>query len=138
MRILIVEDEKEIVRIVKLELEHEGYDVCAAFDGRSGLEAALQGTEEEATLHLLLGTVYQQQRSYEPAIEEFRAALRILPGMRDALFSLGWTYSLVGNRVEARRFLRGRARRSPRMSVSEMTATASVTKPCSTGRTPRR
>ena len=34
-----------------------------------------------------------------------RAALRILPGMRDALFSLGWTYGLVDNRVEARRFL---------------------------------
>jgi tetratricopeptide (TPR) repeat protein len=72
---------------------------------RSGLTAALAGTEEEASLHHLLGTVLQQKRSYDAAIEEFRAALRILPGMRDALFSLGWTYSLVGNRVEARRFL---------------------------------
>ena len=30
MRILIVEDEKEIVRFVKLELEHEGYEAAAA------------------------------------------------------------------------------------------------------------
>lgn len=42
MRILIVEDEKEIVRFVKLELEHEGYEAAAAYDGRSGLAAALE------------------------------------------------------------------------------------------------
>jgi hypothetical protein len=34
-----------------------------------------------------------------------RAALAIVPGMRDALFALGWTYSLVDNREEARRYL---------------------------------
>lgn len=54
MRILIVEDEKEIVRIVKLELEHEGYDVCAAFDGRSGLEAALEGSFDLILLDVML------------------------------------------------------------------------------------
>lgn len=36
-----MEDEKEIVRFLKLELEHEGYEADAAFDGRKGLEAAL-------------------------------------------------------------------------------------------------
>ena len=41
MRILVVEDEKEIARFVRLELEHEGYDVTVAFDGRSGLDQAL-------------------------------------------------------------------------------------------------
>ena len=40
------------------------------------------------------------------AITHFRAALQIVPGMRDALFSLGWTYSLVDNRDEAQRFLK--------------------------------
>ena len=39
-RILIVEDEKAIVRFVQLELEHEGYETAVALDGRSGLEAA--------------------------------------------------------------------------------------------------
>lgn len=72
----------------------------------SGLEVAMQGTEEQAHLHHLLGTVYQEQRSYEQAIRHFRSALEIVPGMRDALFSLGWTYSLVDNREEARRFLK--------------------------------
>ncbi len=72
----------------------------------SGLEVSMHGTEEEANLHHLLGTVYQQQRSFDQAIEHFRAALEIVPGMRDALFSLGWTYSLVDNREEARRYLK--------------------------------
>lgn len=72
----------------------------------SGLEVAMPGTEEEANLHHLIGTVYQQQRSFDQAIEHFRAALEIVPGMRDALFSLGWTYSLVDNREEARRYLK--------------------------------
>ena len=43
MKILIVEDEKEIVRFLELELQHEGYETEARFDGRSGLEAALTG-----------------------------------------------------------------------------------------------
>ena len=43
MKILIMEDEKEIVRFLELELQHEGYETEARFDGRSGLEAALTG-----------------------------------------------------------------------------------------------
>lgn len=41
MHILLIEDEVEIVRFVKLELEHEGYSVTAATDGRTGLDLAL-------------------------------------------------------------------------------------------------
>ena len=42
-RILIVEDEAAIARFVELELQHEGYAVDKAEDGRSGLELALAG-----------------------------------------------------------------------------------------------
>ena len=69
------------------------------------LKVALKGTEEEAQVHHLLGTVLQQQKKFDQAIAEFRAALDVVPGMRDALFSLGWTYSLKGNKEEAKRFL---------------------------------
>jgi tetratricopeptide (TPR) repeat protein len=69
------------------------------------LKVALKGTDEEAQVHHLLGTVYQQQRKYDDAIREFRAALDVVPGMRDALFSLGWTYELQGNKADAKRFL---------------------------------
>lgn len=41
MRILMIEDEAEIVRFLKLELQHEGYEVKSCPDGRSGLDAAL-------------------------------------------------------------------------------------------------
>lgn len=34
-RILIVEDEEKIARVLKLELEHEGYDVFVEHEGKS-------------------------------------------------------------------------------------------------------
>lgn len=39
-RILIIEDEDGIARILQLELEHEGYEAGRAADGRKGLEMA--------------------------------------------------------------------------------------------------
>src|ERR1700759_1351391 len=72
---------------------------------QEGLKVALPGTEEEAQAHHLLGTVYQQQKKYDDAVREFKAALAVVPGMRDALFSLGWTYQLQGNKDEAKRYL---------------------------------
>jgi DNA-binding response OmpR family regulator len=42
-RILLVEDEDRIARVLQLELEHDGYEVSIAKDGRSGLELALNG-----------------------------------------------------------------------------------------------
>ncbi|MEH7130845.1 response regulator transcription factor [Neobacillus drentensis] len=49
-RILVVEDEKQIAKILKLELEYEGYEVMVAYDGKSGLQAAL---DEKVDLILL-------------------------------------------------------------------------------------
>jgi tetratricopeptide (TPR) repeat protein len=73
---------------------------------QSALQVAQPGSEEEANVHHLLGTVYQQQRKFDEAVTEFKAALAVVPGMRDALFSLGWTYSLQNEREEARRYLK--------------------------------
>jgi len=73
---------------------------------RSAQTVALEGTEESATTHALLGSIYQQQNKPEDAVREFRAALAIVPGMPDALFSLGWTYAQQGNKEEASRFLK--------------------------------
>jgi two-component system response regulator ArlR len=41
-KILLIEDDAQIIRVLKLELEHEGYDVETAGDGLSGLEKALK------------------------------------------------------------------------------------------------
>jgi Flp pilus assembly protein TadD len=73
---------------------------------REGLKTSVEGSEESAKLHLLLGTVYQQQRKYDEAVSEFRGALEIQPGLREAMFSLGWTYALTGNKEEGHRFLK--------------------------------
>ena len=43
VKILIVEDEAGIARFLELELEHEGYAVDKAADGRTGLDMALAG-----------------------------------------------------------------------------------------------
>jgi len=42
-RILLVEDEEKLARMVELELQYEGYEVEKAFDGRAGLDRALSG-----------------------------------------------------------------------------------------------
>ncbi len=41
-RVLIIEDDAAIGRVLQLELEHEGYEVELARDGLSGLERALK------------------------------------------------------------------------------------------------
>ena len=72
---------------------------------RSGIEIAIPGTEEKAQLYHILGTILQEQEDYEEAVGAYRDALEIMPGMGDALFSIGWTYSLMDNREEASRYL---------------------------------
>ena len=53
-RILIVEDERKIARYLALELEHEGYEVEHAADGRAGLEMALSWDPDLIILDLML------------------------------------------------------------------------------------
>ena len=53
-KILIVEDEKKIARFLELELKHEGYEVITAFDGRSGLDTALEDNPDLLILDLML------------------------------------------------------------------------------------
>lgn len=53
-RILIVEDEKKIARFLELELQHEGYEVFTANDGRTGLEKALELQPDLMILDLML------------------------------------------------------------------------------------
>jgi DNA-binding response OmpR family regulator len=52
--ILIVEDEAKIARFIELELQHEGYTVDKALDGRTGLDMALQGSYDLMLLDVML------------------------------------------------------------------------------------
>ena len=53
-RILLVEDEEKLARMVELELNYEGYQVEKAFDGRTGLELALSGRFDLVLLDIML------------------------------------------------------------------------------------
>ncbi|CAM3866599.1 response regulator transcription factor [Cohnella lubricantis] len=53
-KILIIEDEDGIARILQLELEHEGYEVGRAKDGRTGLEMAMEGGWDLLLLDVML------------------------------------------------------------------------------------
>lgn len=53
-KILVVEDEKHIARFIELELQHEGYDVKVAFEGREGLSLATTEAFDVLLLDVML------------------------------------------------------------------------------------
>ncbi|MGR3741614.1 response regulator transcription factor [Companilactobacillus sp. DQM5] len=53
-KILIIEDEKNMARFVELELQHENYETHVEFNGRSGLEVALDKDWDGILLDLML------------------------------------------------------------------------------------
>lgn len=53
-RILIVEDERKIARVLQLELEHEGYVTDADANGTTGFEKIMQGTWDLILLDIML------------------------------------------------------------------------------------
>lgn len=53
-RVLVVEDEKNIVDILRFNLQKEGYDILEAFDGVTGLQLALEESPDLILLDLML------------------------------------------------------------------------------------
>ena len=53
-KILIIEDEESISEFLTLELEHEGFEVEVAYEGRQGLDVALNGSFDLILLDLML------------------------------------------------------------------------------------
>ena len=53
-KILIVEDEKNIVDILSFNLSKEGYNTLEAYDGESGLQLALEQDPDLILLDLML------------------------------------------------------------------------------------
>ncbi len=54
LRILVIEDEKDIVRLLKYNLEKEGYQVLSASDGEAGLALARKEQPDLLILDLML------------------------------------------------------------------------------------
>lgn len=53
-RVLIVEDDRSIARVVQLQLEHHGFSVCCCHDGNSALEEASRFRPELIVLDIML------------------------------------------------------------------------------------
>jgi DNA-binding response OmpR family regulator len=53
-KILLIEDEKNFARFIELELQHECYSVGLAYDGRTGLNLALQEEWDIILLDIML------------------------------------------------------------------------------------
>jgi len=53
-KILVVEDEDKLARFIELELQHEGYEVTKAGNGRTGLELAQTGKFDLCLLDIML------------------------------------------------------------------------------------
>ncbi len=55
--ILIVEDEQNLARFIELELKHEDYNVDIEYDGRTGLDKALNKSYDLIILDLMLSNI---------------------------------------------------------------------------------
>lgn len=53
-KVLVVDDEKNIVDIVAFNLNKEGYDVLVAYDGKTGLDIALKEKPELVLLDIMM------------------------------------------------------------------------------------
>ncbi len=53
-RILLVEDEEKLARMLEMELTYEGYEVEKVYDGRTGLERARSGEFDLLLLDIML------------------------------------------------------------------------------------
>ena len=66
MRILVVDDEKVMVKGLKFNLENEGYQVECAYDGAAAVELAREGQFDLIILDLMM-----------PEIDGLEACMRI-------------------------------------------------------------
>ena len=76
MRILVVEDEKKVARVIQQGLEEEHYSVDVALDGDTGLKMA-----EAENYDLLILDVMMPRKSGFELIKEFRAHKGTTPAL---------------------------------------------------------
>jgi DNA-binding response OmpR family regulator len=53
-RILIIEDDPDLARVMRLQLEYSGYQVTVCLDGTSGLQAVCESKPDMILLDILL------------------------------------------------------------------------------------
>ncbi len=56
MKILIIEDDVNIARLIELELGYEGYQVCVAHEGNQGIDVFKKEQPDLVLLDVMLST----------------------------------------------------------------------------------
>ena len=75
MRLLVVEDEKKVSSFIKKGLEEEGYAVDVAFDGKTGLEMAMDAVHD-----LIVLDIHLPGMDGLSVLHELRAGKSVNPG----------------------------------------------------------
>jgi len=83
MRVLLVEDDRELADYVRRALEEEHYSVTMCFDGSSGLKAIQTATFDLLVLDVMLPTLDGFQLTRRARLEGVQAPILFLTG-RDA------------------------------------------------------
>ena len=73
-RILIVEDEQNIVDILAFNLQRDGYDTIEAMDGATGLELALE-KDPDSLEDILRDGAAKARAAAAPIMEKVRSAV---------------------------------------------------------------
>jgi two-component system cell cycle response regulator DivK len=91
-RILIIEDNEQNLYLVRFILERNGYEVFAAPDGKSGIEAAAQIKPDLILLDIQL-----------PAMDGYAVArgLRKTDGLADTIIVAVTSYAMPGDKEKA-------------------------------------
>jgi two-component system alkaline phosphatase synthesis response regulator PhoP len=56
IKVLAVDDEPDVRRLIQIKLKKEGYDVIAAVDGQDGLEKALAEKPDVVLMDVMMPT----------------------------------------------------------------------------------
>jgi DNA-binding response OmpR family regulator len=88
-KIFIVNDEKDMVDLLRLELETEGYAVAVAYDGESALELIKKEIPELVLLDVMMpgidGYEVLRRLKADPATEEIRVVMFTAKGWDEGL-----------------------------------------------------
>ena len=66
---------------------------------------AIQAADSEGEAHQGLAEAMQKQKQYEEAVKEFKRAVELNPELYLAVYNIGHTYKLLGDKKQAKEWL---------------------------------
>jgi len=99
-KILVIDDEHDLVEMLKLRLEANGYDVLTAFNGEEGLEVAKEANPDAILLDIMMPkkdgyTVLKDLKANENLKKTPVIIITAKPKMKDLFEMEGVKYYIV-------------------------------------------